>query len=390
MPTRVLLMISSMRGGGSEQQTLSLLRRLDRSRFSPQLYVTQRAGELLARVPDDVPIHSFDDLAQKPGFYFPGRLMRRQIRHLRQLLEREAIEVIYDRTFHMTLIAGPAGRATGTPRVSTIVSPPQYALPLVESRFVALKRRRLAKAYRRSHAVVAVSRHAADSAEQYYRLPRHSVRVIHNPVDVGELQAAASEGGPQRDSRITLVCVGRMSEEKGHRDLMDAIIATQSRWPKDAPPLRLWIVGDGPLRSELESQWTSGASQHSVEFLGTQRNPAPWIAAADALVLPSHFEGMPNAVLEAMALGTPVIATRAGGITELERDEPTMLWAGAGHPMSLADAIMQLQQDRESAAQRADNAAAMIKEHHDVGRATRAIEEVLQQACKKSPIAPRS
>ncbi len=64
-----------------------------------------------------------------------------------------------------------------------------------------------------------------------------------------------------------------------------------------------------------------------LEFLGTQHNPLPYVAAADALVLPSHFEGMPNVVLEAMALGTPVIATRAGGTVELEREKPTILWA---------------------------------------------------------------
>lgn len=377
MPARVLLMISSMRGGGSEQQTLLLLRHLDRKIFSPQLYVTEREGELLSRVPDDVPIHSFDELRQGAGFYFPGRQLRRQVRHLRELLQRESIDVIYDRTFHMTLIAGPASQAAGVPRVSTIVSPPEQALPLVESRFVSLKRRRLARAYCQSHSVIAVSRHAADSAERYYRLPKHSVQVIHNPVDVQQVRAAAGAGGPGRDDRLTLVCVGRMSAEKGHRDLIEAVISSQPRWPDEAHSLRLWVIGDGPLRDELESRWASGARRHTVEFLGTQPNPAPWIAAADALVLPSHFEGMPNAVLEAMALGTPVIATRTGGVIELERDDPTILWAEPGDPGSLADAILDLQQDRDGAARRAASASALIEQHHDVARATRAIEERL-------------
>jgi glycosyltransferase involved in cell wall biosynthesis len=386
MPIQVLFMISSMRGGGSEQQTLTLLRHLDRSLFTPHLYVTERAGELMSRVPDDVKVHSFSEATPQTGFYFPGRMLRRQIGHLRDLLIRESIDVIYDRTFLMTLIAGPAGRAANTPRVSTIVSPPDVALPLVESRFVALKRMRVAKAYRQSHSVIAVSRHAADSAEQYYRLAKNSVRVIHNPVDVEDVQSAAGAVVPPRDERLTMVCVGRMSEEKGHRDLIAAIILAQSRWPDGTPPLRLWIVGDGPLRSELESQWTCGSRQHAIEFLGTQQNPAPWIAAADALVLASHFEGMPNVVLEAMSLGTPVIATRAGGSIELERDTPTILWAEANDPESLAEKIVRFSQDRDAANTRAINATAMIKEHHDVQIATRSIEGLLRKACNDQEI----
>ena len=385
MPHRALLMISSMRGGGSEQQTLLLLRHLDRSLFTPHLYLLERAGELMSDLPDDVRVHSFDELEQEGGFYLPGRVMRRQVGHLRDLLRRESIDVIYDRTFHMTMIAGPAGRATNVPRVSTIVSPPELAVPLVESRFVELKRRRLAKAYRQSHRIVAVSRQAAQSAQRYYGLPNDAVEVIHNPVDRAAIGEAAKATAASRDDRLTLVCVGRMSEEKGHRDLVSAIIQAQSRWPDDAPPLRLWMVGDGPLRGELEAQWRGNSRQHTIEFLGMQRNPTPWIAAADALVLPSHFEGMPNVVLEAMSLGTPVIATRTGGTIELERDQPTILWAQPNDPESIVDAILQFLGDRDAAQRRCSAAKAMIETYHDAGHATRSIESLMTSACPSRP-----
>ena len=120
MPHRVLLMISSMRGGGSERQTLLLLRYLDRARFTPHLYVTEKTGGLMPHVPDDVVVHSFSDAEPKGGIYFPGRMMRRQEAYLRNLLRENAIDVIYDRTFHMTMIAGPAAAKVDVPRVSTI------------------------------------------------------------------------------------------------------------------------------------------------------------------------------------------------------------------------------------------------------------------------------
>ncbi len=222
-----------MRGGGSEQQTLLLLRHLDRSLFVPQLYLTERAGDLLQQVPDDVVVHAYSDAPPQSGFYFPGRATHHQTQLLKQLLQGEAIEVIYDRTFHMTMIAGPAGRRCHIPRVSTVVSPPELAVPMVENRFVGLKRRRLARAYRQSHRVLAVSQQAADSAERYYHLPSGSTDVIRNPVDRERILALAQQDSVSRDDRLTLVCVGRMTDEKGHRDLLSALEMAQSRWPSD-------------------------------------------------------------------------------------------------------------------------------------------------------------
>ncbi len=377
MPDRVLTMISSMRGGGSEQQTLLLLRHLDRSKFRPHLYVLERTGVLMSRVPEDVVVHSFEDAASTRGFYFPGRVLRQQVQHLQGILQRESIDVIYDRTFHMSMIAGPAGQACGVPRVSTIVSPPEHALPQVESRFVGLKRRRLAKAYRQSRRVIAVSQQVATSAIRYYDLPQDAVCVIPNPVDVEAVDNAAKESTATRDERLTLVCVGRMTEEKGHSDLVSAAILAHSRWPAGCPSLRLWMIGEGPLRGDLESQCRRAWGQPAIEFLGTQQNPLSYVAAADALVLPSHFEGMPNVVLEAMALGTPVIATRAGGTIELERDEPTILWADPANIESLSNAILQFAGDRKSAKIRAAAAKGLVATHHDVRSTTRVIEKML-------------
>ncbi len=386
MPRRVLLMISSMRGGGSERQTLLLLRHLDRSLFTPQLFLTDRSGELLSEVPQDVAIHAFSDRGETSGVYVPGRILRQQVEYLSEVLRRESIDVIYDRTFHMTMLAGPAARRCRIPRIATIVSPPELAVPMVEQRFVWLKRKRLARAYRQAFRVLAVSQQAADSAERFYQLPSGSTEVIRNPVDVALVSALAEQDPPQRDDRLTLVCVGRMTEEKGHVDQIKAISLCQSAWPEHLPPIRLRLIGDGPLRGELESRWASQvADPHQIDFLGKQINPERFIKSSDALILPSHFEGMPNVVLEAMALGTPVIATRAGGTIELQRDEPTILWAKPGEPVSLAQAIRQLAMDRPAAEQRAAHAMKMILQHHDVGRCVDRIQKRLLQACETNP-----
>jgi len=377
MPHRVLLMISSMHGGGSEQQTLLLLRHLDRSQFEPHLFVLDRDGPWMPKVPDDVIVHGYDLASDSGNIYFPGRALRQQTRYLKELLQRESIDVIYDRTFHMTLIAGPAAYDLKVPRVSTIVSPPEDALPMVEKRFVELKRRRLAKAYRQSRTIVAVSNAAAESARSYYRLQGKNLTVIYNGVDVAAVTTSAQQDDVPRDSRLTLVCVGRMTQEKGHADLIDAVAATETSWPSGSPTVRLWMVGDGPLRPELERQARDRCRKHEIEFIGKVINPAPYISKADALVLPSRFEGMPNVVLEAMALGTPVIATRAGGTVELERDKPAILWCNPNDPKSLADALQKFSTDRKLAIDRAGEASRLIREHHDVRQMTHQIERLL-------------
>lgn len=372
---RVLLMVSSMRGGGSERQVLLLAQSLDRSRFQPHLYLTEAVGSFLDQVPDDVIIDSFDTCPDPGGIYVPGRQLRRQTEFLKQVIERRQIDVVYDRTFHMSLIADKA--ASGRRRVSTIVSPPHLALPLVEKRFVALKRRRLAASYRRSDVVVAVSRQAALSAESYYGLADGSVVVIKNPVDADALRAAAGSCKVDRPGQTTLVCVGRMTEEKGHADLIDALAIVRDRWPAGRLPLAVRLIGDGPQRASLEEQVETRRLVDVVEFVGPLENAAGEIASADALVLPSRFEGMPNVVLESMALGTPVIASRAGGTIELQRDEATAFWAEPGDAYSLSNAILQFAADSEQASRHRDAASRLIHSEHDLHTTIKRVEDLL-------------
>lgn len=379
---RVLAMISSMRGGGSEQQTLLLLRHLDRARFEPHLFLLEKEGPLLDRVPDDVTLHTVDPPVSS-RFYIPGRIFRHQAEQLREHCDHHSIDVIYDRTFRMTLLAAAAADSLGVPRVSTIVSPPERAVPLVEKRLVAIKRNRLASAYRRSGHVIAVSDQAKQSAMRYYRLDATRVETIANPVDREALWQSVHQSAspiPNRsDARRELVVVGRMSVEKGHADLVEAMKSLDQRWPLDQAPLRIRMIGDGPLRSDLISA-ADRLNRHQIEFVGPVANPARDIAAAEALILPSHFEGMPNVVLEAMALGTDVIATRSGGTIELERDEPTIRWAEPRDPQSLAVAIEGWAKDPARAESRRAAAARMIDTHHDVVQTTRRIENRLISA----------
>src|SRR6476646_6253061 len=108
-----------MSGGGSQRQMLGILGRLDRHRFEPELYLVTPGGELLPEVPGDVPIHVFGQQWRPPRWGYPGQAHRARVRDLADVLQKERIDLLYDRTYHMTLIAAGAVRRRPTPHVST-------------------------------------------------------------------------------------------------------------------------------------------------------------------------------------------------------------------------------------------------------------------------------
>lgn len=467
-----------MDGGGSEQQILLLLRHLNRTQFQPELYLLRRTGSLLDQVPNDVPVHCFEDRwlvdgklavdsspqsppsdevqskttleaagkselrlgpvyehayehtesdTSLPGISdwattfrrvrsvlaghfnawmdgarrlcdrvnWPGKIHRAQVRHLTRLLKERQIDVVYDRTFLMTLIAAPAAAKVGVPRVSTIVSPPSRIVPLNGGRFLAAKRRRLRIAYASAAAVVAVSRPTAHDAASYYGLPRQRFRVIPNPVDSDTLDTrVANTPRPLRDHRWTIACVGRMSVEKGQATLVEALDRLRCDFP-DFPLPVVWMIGDGELRSELEQSVESLGLQHQFRFLGHLAQPAPWIAAADALCLPSHFEGFPNVMLEAMALGTPVIARSLDVIRSLGslpqqadirgRDYLAMFTATPGEDArSLAKKIRRVQLNTAATRSRVKAARRLARDAHAISHLLPRIEYLLLNASANS------
>lgn len=346
-------MAGSLEGGGSELQTLLLLQHLDRKRFAPELYLTYRRGPLLTQVPSDVPVHAFDDTHRAARLWWPGREHRRRVKHLRNLLRVRQIDVVYDRTFHMTLIAGPA-TSDHVPRVSTIVSPPDRDLPFSETRFLRWKRHQLARSYRQSRVVLAVSDAVRGAAIDYYRIAAHQVVTLYNPITgiSDELLTSAQQRRDTYDPWIRLICVGRMTAEKGQEKLLEGLQVLRHQMGRDFPRLNLCFVGNGPQRTELVEQASRMVDASlSIEFVGHQDRAAVLhrIAESDLLVSPSSHEGLPNVVLEACALGTPVLATDVGGTREIlaNANEVSVTGLiGSNDPEMIANGLREFLSDR--------------------------------------------
>jgi glycosyltransferase involved in cell wall biosynthesis len=112
-----------------------------------------------------------------------------------------------------------------------------------------------------------------------------------------------------------VVCIGRLSKEKGHGDLLDAIALLEKKRPRTNA--RFLIVGDGPEGHRLIAKCKRLGLDQTVHFAGFRKDIPAFYAIADLMVLPSHSEGSPNVVLEAMNAGVPIVATAAGGVPEI-------------------------------------------------------------------------
>jgi glycosyltransferase involved in cell wall biosynthesis len=326
---RVLVVIDSMQVGGSQRQVQHLLESLDRDQWLPELAYFRTGSFLVDAVrASGVVVH-----------YLPkqGRLDRRFLAaYARLLRERDyALVHAYSLTAELwTLLAGMvSGRRpvlVASERSSVRTDRPAW--------FWWLKRFVLG----RSAAVIANSRAGAQATAQRTGMPDTLFTAIPNDVKLpdrlGESARCAlraSVGAP-RDRPMGLF-VGRLAPVKNLACLVRALALMD-------PEQRPWmaIVGDGPLRESLARLAAESGVASSVCFLGERKDATQLMQASDFLVLPSHFEGLSNALLEAMAAGCPVVASAVGGSVELIENERSGLLFPSDDAAALAVAMARL------------------------------------------------
>ncbi len=175
------------------------------------------------------------------------------------------------------------------------------------------------------------------------------IRVQHNPVRASQPPSHEAVADLRRSLGLTegsrvVLSVGRLSLEKGHADLIRAFARVRSI---AATPLRLVFVGDGPELARLEALARALNVRDATTFAGHQSDVRPYYAVADLFVLPSHSEGSPNVLLEAMDAGVPVVATAAGGIPEIVTAGESALLVEARDSQALAAAMARLLSDED-------------------------------------------
>ena len=163
--------------------------------------------------------------------------------------------------------------------------------------------------------------------------------IIYNPVDLKEDAGLALRSPKEK----TIVSVARLMPQKNQELLLDAFGKIQATFPE----YRLVIYGDGPHREVLEGKIRQMGLEDRVKLPGTFRNIHKMIASSELFVLSSNYEGMPNALIEAMCLGLPVISTKVSGATDLIRHGENGLLVDVGDVDGLAQAMQELLLDEK-------------------------------------------
>jgi sugar transferase (PEP-CTERM/EpsH1 system associated) len=171
------------------------------------------------------------------------------------------------------------------------------------------------------------------------------VRQIYNGVDTQRFRPAAAGPLPASQAPLIIGSVGRLQAVKNHQLLVASVALLLQNQPHLRARLRLRIVGDGPLRDDLEAQIQQLALQDIVTITGFSDDVAAQLREMQLFVLPSRNEGISNTLLEAMAAGLPVVATAVGGNIELVAHEETGLLVAADSSADLAAALQKYCQD---------------------------------------------
>jgi glycosyltransferase involved in cell wall biosynthesis len=302
---RVLFILPSLGAGGAERVKITLLRHLDRSRFEPHLALVEAVGPFLTEVPQDVPIH--DLKAIRVRYALPAIL-----RLVWKLRPHAVVSALAELNVVMGLIKPLLPRG-----LKLLVEEETSATAeLAEKGASTLIWHWLYRHfYAKADKVICVADYVVNDLAVNFRIPREKLARIYNPVDIDKTRALANEGDdPFRGPGPHLVAAGRLSRVKAFDMLLDAMAMVR----KAIPTARLTILGGGPLESDLKSQRERLGLTDAVHFVGFQSNPYPYFKHADLFVLSSRYEGLPLVVLEALAVGTPVVATDCpGGIREI-------------------------------------------------------------------------
>lgn len=296
---KVAFILPNFSGGGAERVTLNLLRLIDRSRFAPRLLVLDPRGPFAEEVPKDVPVDAL-------GIPRMSRAMPALVRRIRKLKPA----VVFSTFTHINLPLLAARRCLGGPRVvAREANLP--SLSLARMSWPAAYHAACRRFYPKADLMIATSNRMRDEFVQM-GVPGDNIGLLYNPVDETRVRENATPVMRKPGPGVRFVAAGRLVHQKGFDRLLDTMVLMSA-------DSHCTILGEGPERPALEEKLGRFGLAERIELPGFVANPAPFIAGADAFLLPSRFEGMPNAALEALALGVQVIATpEAGGIVEVK------------------------------------------------------------------------
>jgi glycosyltransferase involved in cell wall biosynthesis len=362
----VVTLINRFHGiGGAERLAVEIALRLDRDRFRPAVWTSRPSrGPLLERLREcDVPVHSLSRAkAWQVWKWMPF------LRYLRD----EHVDIVHAHGFGSNAWASVWGALAGVPVVvaheHTWSFEGQPMRRLVDRHVIS----------RWSDVLLAVSREDRRRMKDVEGIPRDRTRYVPNgipPLPVSSGHDVRAELGIPRDAAV----IGTLSVLRRQKGL-DLLLEAVAILIREFPTLRVVIAGGGlPEQMDaLAAQTRALGLSDIVTFLGLRTDIADILAAVDVAVSSSRFEGSPLAVMEYMAAGKPIVATRVGGVPDLIEDGKSGLLVEPSNPGALAAGVATLLRDHEYARALGARARERQRKEFDIDVMVRRLEDLYE------------
>jgi glycosyltransferase involved in cell wall biosynthesis len=365
---RILNVVPTLMCGGTENQFMTLGRLLDRTRFDLEFACLRKWGPFVKELADrKIPLQEY-----QVSTFRSVQALAQQAKLARHI-SRRGIQIVHAYNFYGNVFAIPPARLVAPVVIASIRDRAPY--------LTAMQKRVQRYACQFADCVLVNAEAVKDWLIGEGYNPKNIV-VIPNGVDLSRFD------GPRADQRIrqefgfgpdtpVVTVVSRLTRLKGIENFLEAAAALKPRYP-DA---RFLIVGetsphDRPYLKELTDLAARLGVADRVTFTGLRSDVAELLATATVAVMPSLNEALSNVLLESMAAGAPVVATRVGGTPEALIDGDTGLLVEPGDSAAIATAVARLLDDRELATRLGRSARSLIADKFSVDRMVRSTEQL--------------
>ena len=345
---KLLVVSGTLSGGGAERFVSTLLQHLTRRSIKPSLCLFR--DDVSYPLPGDVDVSIL-------GHHGPTSTWR-SVKRLRSVIEEQRPDVVLSVMDYLGMFVGEAIRsANWQPAwIARTSNSPEFQFRSTRG---WLRRRWLNRVYPRADAFVANSEGLAESFRTYFECTQERTRVLLNPVDVDRIERLSLAEWPEVIDHTVpnLFYSARLQAQKRPDVLIEAF-----RLVRRHSAARLWMCGSGPLLRKVERAIERHGLRKHVRMVGFRDNIFPLLKASTLAVATSDYEGLPNNILEAQALGIPVVSTRSSfGPEEIIQHEETGLLTERSNPVEVANAIIRLLSDSGLRASMSRNARATVR-----------------------------